>query len=76
MLGNNRPKLFSTWRTGYTPLRAPPVAPEQIAQTLERMASCLDRTEARLKRVESRLCQLMLDQGSDIHLTEETHGGR
>lgn len=68
MLGDNKPKLFSAWRTGYTPPRTPTVAPEQIAQTLEHMASCLDRIEARLKRVESRLCQLMLDQGSSIHV--------
>lgn len=36
-------------------------------------AAALERIEQRLKRMESRLCQLMLDQGSDIHV--EDHRG-
>ena len=70
MLSKHKFPLVTAWKT--TVKEEPVPTNDQM----QRVLSALDRIETRVKRMESRLCQLMLDQGSDIHLPEETYGGR
>ena len=70
MLSKHKFPLVTAWKTTVKEEHVP------TNDQMQRVLSALDRIETRVKRMESRLCQLMLDQGSDIHLPEETYGGR
>lgn len=49
---------------------APPATLARIEEQLRAVLKNQNQLAGRLRRMESRLCQLMIDQGSEIHLPE------